>query len=383
MTSSQKWRVRGLILAALLLVLIVWLFSRDEEINIPGRKPAQRDRRPRTRGVAPATTRFSRVPVLDSTKSTTALPPAETSMPFIDAAPIRVAWLNRKANLFYRADPILDILENVSGLRATLVAPGGGTFAHDAVDVFLIQANYLTDVAKVRLAHSNHSIFLFVATEPLYDGNNFLAVSDVSFGQAPLVPNGIAACAIASASPHFLRTPLWVLSVVNCSALPAIPCGVSEELRAASQTDPALWAARPGFALHVARHGGFPRELLLSAFRKTAARLGAAKADTAGSAGSVRPKLRLALRKRRVDCPGPGGEGREFQNMRWPKHIPGAWRRAQTVPSVVQRRRDTRVSGVVQSFPLRGRQIHRQGSCSFCATTASASNPRTCGRRGA
>lgn len=324
---TSLWHVRGLVIAALLLVLFVWLFSRDEEIKIPERrKHAQRDHRPRDRGVTPAT---SREPVLESqVESTAALPTTRASLAPSNAAPIRVAWLNRKMNLFYRADPILDILENVSGLRATLIAPGGGAFAHDAVDVFLIQANYLTDVKKVRLAHSNHSLFLFVATEPLFDGNNFLAVSDVSFGQAPLAPNGIAACTSASAAHHFLRTPLWVFGVVNCSALPVAPCGVSEELRAASQIDPASWAARPNFALHVARHGGFPRELLLSAFRKTATRLSAAQAGAAGSAGGSAAGSMLqslARRKRRVDCPGPGGDGREFQNMRWPKHVPGAW----------------------------------------------------------
>ena len=217
---------------------------------------------------------------------------------------LRVAWLNRKINLLSRPEPVLRLLQNVTGLHATLIAPDGGPFELADADVILIQANYLIDVRAVKAVHGKHALFIFVATEPLFDGNNRVDVADASFGQAPWRKGKLEEkCATAIRARNFLHMPLWLLRTMSCSGHVPVRCTIEGEIVDGSHVQPAAWAARPGFVLHIARHGGFPRELLLNALRAEGRAL-----DLAGPA-----------RNRSVDCPGPG-EG--CPNIPWPPHIP-------------------------------------------------------------
>lgn len=217
---------------------------------------------------------------------------------------IRVSWIGRTMNFFSRVDPIVLLLENVTGVRATLEAPDGGPFSHDDTDVFLVQAIYPTDVRTVHQRHKSHALFLFVATEQIYKTDNLLDVADVSFGQAPWQHTPGAACNDANNAPNFIRTPVALLRAIECSWNFPVLCGVKPRLRIGAAVGSEAWAARPGLALHVARHGGFPRELLVDEFRTLGKRL-----DRAGPA-----------RNRTVDCPGSGVPG--CPNMAWPGDLP-------------------------------------------------------------
>lgn len=216
---------------------------------------------------------------------------------------IRVSWLGRNMNLQYRADPVLRLLENITRARASLSTADGGPYLPDDTDVFLLQASELANVKAARKAHASHALFLFVATEEVYRGDNRLQIADVSFGQAPWQPHAVTPCSNANDAPNFLRTPSWVLRTIECSWDMPTTCRINPDILSGAAVKPEAWAARPGFALHIARHGGFPRELLLSEFRALGARV-----DRAGP-----------FRNRTVDCPGSGPH---CAHMAWPSDLP-------------------------------------------------------------
>lgn len=252
---------------------------------------------------APPASRRSRPVTPLMTKLSKSLPQPEKREP-AQRPFMRVAWINRKMNLHYRADPILRLLENVTGVRATLVAPGGGPFSLEDTDVFFVQASYLTDVRFVKANHGAHALFIFIAIEPLQNDDNRLDIADVSFGQAPWLPIGEPGCDNAITAPNFVRTPPWVLRVVLCSRGFPVTCQIVPSLLEGGRVDPRAWFERPGFALHISRHGGFPRETLLNAFMAIGRRL-----DASGPS-----------RLRTADCPRGGGE--MCPNVDWPADIP-------------------------------------------------------------
>lgn len=227
-----------------------------------------------------------------------------TSSNHPSARHMRVSWIGRNMNLHSRIEPIMLLLENVTGVRVTLTAPGGGAYLPEDTDVFLVQASDLIDVRVVHRQHKSHALFLFIATEPIFNTDNRLDVADVSFGQAPWQRSTGAACDDANKSPNFIRTPFALLRAMECSWGFPVTCGIRSSLRAGANVEIALWAARPSFALHIARHGGFPRELLLQEFRTLGKRL-----DRAGP-----------LRNRTVDCPGDGLHC--VPRMAWPSDLP-------------------------------------------------------------
>lgn len=233
---------------------------------------------------------------------------------------VRVAWINRRLwHGTYRADPILNFVEHITGLPATLKRSDGSLHPHDTVDVFLVsQAGSAADLRAVRKAHGSHAIFVYVNSEPQHDGYSFEDLVDVSFGQGPPGPaprSSNPRCAAALASPTFLRTPFWLLNVFSradsTGASAPFSCRVMDVVNQ-TNADPERWAARPRLALHVARHDAFPRKELRALFDSVGKRV-----------QKEAQRKRAAFQKSekaewRVDVPGAG---KPHYNMPWPKEF--------------------------------------------------------------
>jgi hypothetical protein len=213
--------------------------------------------------------------------------------------PLVLAWLNSWDGAhMLRFEPVISLLTMATGLQVVL---HDTQTPLDGVDVFLIsQFGSKDHVREVKAAHGNHSIFLWWGGEAVED--NFVDIADVSLGQA-LEPVHFM-CEEALHAPNFIRMPYWMTVAVAARGSP-LRCELDPRLYAAAEITPDVWAARPGFALHVSSHGGWPRDSIVSEFAALAAELDA----NATTARSGQP--------RRMDCPGAG-----YHNTEWPSEIP-------------------------------------------------------------
>lgn len=226
---------------------------------------------------------------------------------------VRVAWLNRRLwRGVYRADPILRLVEGIVGMEATLTTKNGSLHSFDTVDVFLVsQAGTADDVRPIRTAYGDQAIFVFVNSEPDYNGYNYVDLVDVSFGQGPPGPSPNSShplCAAALRAPTFLRTPFWVLNVFGRSE--PFQCRAMDLFR--MRTDPEKWISRPRLALHVARHNAFPRTELRAMLDAVGERARAFKEGTTAPTALAPTNSTFSWR---VDVPGTG---KAHYNMPWP-----------------------------------------------------------------
>lgn len=234
---------------------------------------------------------------------------------------VRVAWINRRMwHGTYRADPILNFVEHIVGLPATLRQADGLLHPHDSVDVFLVsQAGSVADLRAARAAHGAHAIFVYVNSEPQHDGYSFEDLVDVSFGQGPPGPapqSSNPRCAAALASPNFLRTPFWLLNVFSRAeeAPISVPfsCRIMDVVNQ-TKADPERWAARPHLALHVARHAAFPRPELRELFDGVGKRVQAEAKRSRAAAAALKKDGKAVWH---VVVPG---SGKPHYNTPWPK----------------------------------------------------------------
>ena len=118
------------------------------------------------------------------------------------------------------------------------------------------------DVPALLRTHSLHAAVIFMACEnhSLRDYNHsYIGIADASFGAR-----------MDLADPTFLRLPCWLPYFVDSHS-----CALDPRLSVHDGITPAeaasiaeAWRVRPGFASHVASHGGFPREMLVELLTK-------------------------------------------------------------------------------------------------------------------
>lgn len=234
---------------------------------------------------------------------------------------VRVAWVMRRGNFRVRHDPIMRLLEEISGVPATLTTANGTLHAPATADVLLVNHDGSRDILRqLRKAHSAHAIFLFINSEPIYNGDNFVDLVDVCFGQAPAGPAPSSThplCRRALAAPNFVRTPLWLLYVMARWG-PGTPrprkCQIRGELTEASALTAERWLARPRLAIHVARHDAFPRRELRRAFDSAGTRARYFHLEQ-NSSGDLAARNVTSWR---VDIPG---QGKPHYNMPWPQEF--------------------------------------------------------------
>lgn len=226
--------------------------------------------------------------------------------------PLVLAWLNAWAgaeNILL--EPVVTALTKATGLPVVLRDPSVGAIgiraasdaAAEEVNVFLVASLGSKDDVRAAMArHGHRALFIWWGSEAGED--NYVDAVHVSFGQARHPVNEL--CVQAHESPNFKRMPYWMTHAVYGAAVPASPGGLECRLdaRLYAQTDPEEWAARPGFAVHVAGHSGWPRPGLVSMFTSLAHELNAVLPAPGGT--------------RSVDVFG----GTPLRNSEWPQGVP-------------------------------------------------------------